>query len=306
MRWTKRGLIYAPTGQHSWAKKYAFPPTPLFQAGVLRVYVAFCDEHTVGRIGWVDLDPDEPARVLAVSPRPVLDIGVPGAFDENGILPTTVLSHGDRLYLYYVGYQLGFKVRYYQFQGLAISSDGGQTFVRARQTPVIDRSDRELLNRTSAFVMHEGGVFRMWYVGGSEWTEVKGKSLPVYNLRYLESPDGVTWPGEGRVCLDFQNADEHAFGRPWVLKEQGLYRMFYSVRTRSRGYRLGYAESPDGLSWQRLDDRIGIDVSPSPSAWDSEMIAYSSVVRHKDRVYLFYNGNNCGQTGFGYAELDSW
>jgi sucrose-6-phosphate hydrolase SacC (GH32 family) len=304
MKWRKRGLIYAPDGQQAWARKYAFPPTPLFLSdGALRMYVAFCDEKTVGRIGYVDIDPNDPSRVLAVSPRPVLDIGEPGAFDENGILPTCILPVDQRLYLYYVGYQLGQRVRYYQFQGLAVSDDGGTSFERLRRVPVIDRSDAETLNRTSAFVMREDGRFRMWYVGGSEWTVVNGKSLPVYNLRHLESADGINWGGEGRVCLDFRD-DEHAFGKPWVFREGGLYRMFYSVRRRSNGYRLGYAESRDGLDWVRKDDQVGIDVSPS--GWDSQMIAYSSVVRHKDRVYLFYNGNNCGETGFGYAELEEW
>jgi hypothetical protein len=80
--------------------------------------------------------------------------------------------------------------------------------------------------------------------------------------------------------------------------------MFYSIRTRSKGYRLGYAESKDGVTWQRRDDDVGIDVSAD--GWDSEMIAYASVVAHGDKVYMFYNGNNCGATGFGYAILRSW
>jgi predicted GH43/DUF377 family glycosyl hydrolase len=305
MRWAKKGLVYAPDGRLGWARKYAFPPTPyLLDERTVRMYVAFCDENTVGRVGYVELNLEDPGTVLRVSERPVLDIGRPGAFDENGVLPTCIVPVGDRLYLYYVGYQLGQRVRYFQFQGLAVSDDGGETFVRRQRTPVIDRSDQELLNRTSAFVLRENSLFKMWYVGGSEWQDVHGKMLPVYNLRYLESPDGVRWGREGRVCLDFQGDDEHAFGRPWVFRDGDRYHMFYSVRTRSKGYRLGYAESPDGRTWRRRDERVGLDVSPD--GWDSQMVAYASVVRYRDRVYLFYNGNNCGQTGFGYAVLEEW
>jgi sucrose-6-phosphate hydrolase SacC (GH32 family) len=302
MKWQKKGLIFAPDGRLPWAKKYAFPPTPLIiGGGVLRLYVAFCDEKTVGRIGFVDVAADDPGRVLRVSDRPVLDIGRPGDFDENGLLPTCVVPVGDKLFMYYVGYQLGQKVRYFQFEGLAISDDGGQTFRRYGRVPVIDRSDAEPHHRTSAFVMPDGDLFKMWYVAGGDWTAVNGKSLPVYNLRYFESPDGKNWPRAGAVCLDFAGPDEHAFGRPWVLKSAGSYRMFYSIRTKSKGYRLGYAESTDGVRWRRKDEEVGIDVSPT--GWDSEMIAYSSVVEHNDRTYLFYNGNNCGETGFGYAVL---
>jgi sucrose-6-phosphate hydrolase SacC (GH32 family) len=305
MKWTKHGLIYAPDGRLPWAKHYAFPPTPYFLGdGRLRLYCAFCDAHTVGRVGYVDVDPADPKRVLAVSERPVLDIGEPGCFDENGLLPTSVVPVGDKLYLYYVGYQLGMKVRYYQFQGLAVSEDGGVTFRRRRRTPVLDRSDAEPHHRTSAFVMRDGGRFKAWYVGGDRWTEVNGKSLPVYSIKYLESDDGEHWDPTGEPCVNLKSDDEHALGRAWVLKGDRLWRMFYSSRTRSKGYRLGYAESADGRRWTRKDDEVGIDVSPD--GWDSQMIAYSSVVPYRDKVYLFYNGNNCGQTGFGYAVLEHW
>lgn len=305
MRWIKKGLIYCPDGSSPWAKKYAFPPIPFFVSKrILRFYVAFCDENTIGRIGFVEVDPENPSLVLNVSEKPVLDIGTPGAFDENGILPTSIVEVGEQLYLYYVGYQLGYKVRYFQFQGLATSDDGGNSFIRYSKVPILDRSDKELLNRTSAFVIYEDDIFKMWYVGGSRWLNVKDKFLPTYNLRYLESRDGKNWGDEGVVCIDFKNEDEHAFGKPWVMKDAGIYRMFYSIRTKSKGYRLGYAESDDGIDWSRKDDEIGIDVSES--GWDSQMIAYSSVVKYKDRVYMLYNGNNCGETGFGYALLEKW
>jgi hypothetical protein len=305
MKWRKMGRVYVPDGSLWWAKKYAFPPTPYFlDDEVIRMYVCFCDENMVGRVGYVDISAEDPSRVLAVSAEPVLDIGTPGAFDENGLLPTCVLPVDGRLYMYYVGYQLGMKVRYYQFEGLAVSDDGGHSFRRLRRVPVTDRTDAEMLNRTSAFVRRRDGRFQMWYVGGSEWTVVGGKPLPMYNIKYLESPDGINWPPEGRVCIDYESEDEHAFGKPFVFEHGGLQRMFYSVRTRSKGYRIGYAESADGRRWVRKDAEAGIDVSES--GWDSQMIAYACVVPYKDRFYMFYNGNNLGETGFGYAVLEHW
>jgi hypothetical protein len=306
MKWRKRGLIYSPNGAIRWAQKYAFPPIPYLTAGgdVIRVYLSFCDENTVGRIGFIDVNAANPSEIIDISKLPVLDVGEPGSFDENGVLPTSIVQVGSELYLYYVGYQLGMKVRYYQFQGLAISKDGGRSFHRRLRVPIIDRSDAELLNRTSAFVARENRVFKMWYVAGSDWIAVRGKLFPRYNMRYIESRDGIEWPKEGEVCLDYANADEHAFVKPFVINEGTFYRMFYSSRTKSRGYRLGYAESKDGRKWIRKDEEIGIDVSVT--GWDSEMIEYASVVKYEETVYMFYNGNNCGETGFGYATLEHW
>jgi hypothetical protein len=66
-------------------------------------------------------------------------------------------------------------------------------------------------------------------------------------------------------------------------------------------YRLGFARSNDGITWQRLDDQIGLDVSPD--SFDSKGIMYSAVIKIGERTYCFYNGNNFGEKGFAVAEL---
>ena len=61
----------------------------------------------------------------------------------------------------------------------------------------------------------------------------------------------------------------------------------------------GYAESKDGLNWERKPEQSKIELSES--GWDSEMLEYASVNRFKDTYYMIYNGNAFGKTGFGYA-----
>jgi predicted GH43/DUF377 family glycosyl hydrolase len=105
MKWRKRGLIYAPDGGMNWAKKYAFPPTPYsVDEKRLRLYVTFCDDRTVGRVEFVEVDAEKPSGVLRISSEPVLDIGSPGAFDENGVVPTSIIRRGNQHYMYHVGY----------------------------------------------------------------------------------------------------------------------------------------------------------------------------------------------------------
>jgi hypothetical protein len=168
--------------------------------------------------------------------------------------------------------------------------------------PVLDRADGELFFRTAATVLRDEGRWKMWYIGGGEWIDVGGKEMPRYNLRYLESDRLDRWGAPGRVVMDVAGGDEFGFGRPYVVKEGGTYRMWYSSRTVSKGYRIGYAESADGLAWTRRDDLAGIDVSAS--GWDSEMICYSCIQPTPFGTYMFYNGNNYGETGFGVAVLE--
>jgi len=308
MKWKKMGLIYCPSGKHGWDKHSALQPTPIILNNkILRVYVGFRDEEGISRVGFVDLDPNNPSRVISVSKKPVLDIGKDGAFDDNGVVPCSVIRRQNGLYyMYYAGYQLVRKVKFLVFGGLAISSDGGYTFRRYSRTPITDRTDEELYFRVIHSLIFENDVWRAWYGGGSEFIKEGDKILPSYNVRYFESSDGINFPRRGKVVLDFIYEDEYRIGRPYVIKDENenIYRMFYGYATKSKGYRLGYAESKDGINWVRKDHEIGINISES--GWDSEMIAYPAVIRWKDKVYMFYNGNNMGKTGFGYAVLESW
>jgi hypothetical protein len=270
----------------------------------IRVFVAFLDEDDVGRVGYVDVDAADPTRILEISQTPVLDVGAPGMFDDSGVNPLSVFRRGPSVWLYYVGWQRGTRVPYFLFTGLARSDDDGLTFTRHARVPVLDRSDAEPTLRSGAFVSpRRAGGFRAWYVTGNRWVESDGRLRPTYAMHYAESPDGVTWPGAGTLCLEPAGPDEYGFGRPYVLDEGDRMRMWYSIRSHSRGYRLGYAESHDGVAWQRLDHNVGMDVSAD--GWDSGMIHCGWLQATEFGTYLFYNGNGYGETGFGVAVLRS-
>ena len=299
MYWRKLGLVYCPPGDRPWARQYAHLPTPVVIApGVVRVYFAGLDEHKYGRIGFVDVAANDPTRVIGTSPEPVLDLGEPGLFDDCGVNPSCVVRVGNRLRLYYVGWQRGTRTPYQLFGGLAESTDGAR-FERWSRTPILERTDEEPFLRSATSVLPTGG-YRAWSVSATGWTTVNGESYPRYVVRVADSPDGLAWPATGPVCIDLED-DEFGIGRPWVVRDPDRYRMWYSIRSRARPYRVGYAESPDGLTWTRLDDRVGI--TTSPSGWDSEMICYPAVIDVEGRRLMFYNGNRHGATGFGVAVL---
>jgi predicted GH43/DUF377 family glycosyl hydrolase len=304
MKWQKRGLIYGPDGSSAWAANSALQPTAVvLNDEVIRVYCGFRDASGVGRAGYVDIDGHNPSRVVAVSADPVLDVGRPGTFDENGVIPCAVVRRDGRFYMYYAGYQLGHKVRFLVLGGLAVSADGTK-FERVHEVPVTERTDDELYFRVIHCIFEDQGRWRTWYGGGREFVRDGERTLPVYDIRYMESPDGFTFPFTGSAVLTLATDDEHRVGRPQVIKTGDLYRMFYAAGSIRHGYRLGYAESADGFNWTRKDAELGIDVSAD--GWDSQMIAYPNPVQFGDRFYLFYNGNEYGRAGFGYAELESW
>jgi hypothetical protein len=302
MKWKSLGLIWRPDRSRSWQHSHGGLPTPIQIAnGIIRVFIYSQDSNQFGRIGFVDVATECPTEVINSSPEPVLDIGLPGTFDDHGVVPVSVVrAPDDRLFLYYVGFEICHRIRYRLFTGLAISDDHGETFRKIRQTPVFDRSDAELFFRCGTHVTFEDGLFRAWYVAGSDWHNLNGKDVPIYNIRMLESPDGIQWGSAGTIVMNIDSAKEHGFGRPYVIPvESGGYEMFYSVRSLASGYRLGYARSPDGLVWSRHDEELGF--SPSGQEWDSETQSYPAIIVSSGRRYMFYNGNNFGEAGFGLS-----
>lgn len=306
MKWVKRGLICSHRSLGlPWYAKNTMVPTPFLTGqGGLRVLLTFCDRDNIGRIGYIDVDPADPGKVLGHGVQPSLDIGESGAFDDHGVVTASVLRQGDELWLYYSGYQLGTAHPYTIFGGLAISRDEGLSFERYSRAPILGRTEREAHSRCAPVVLQEGSRYRMWYLGdhGTGWVDNHGKLQPHYLTKHIVSDDGVHWgDAEGEPCLAFADPDEHGLAKPSIWHQDGRYRMIYSIRHLKKGYRLGYAESADGVRFQRLDDQVGIDVSAS--GWDSEMVCFGSVLHWGAKTYLFYCGNRYGLDGFGYAEL---
>jgi hypothetical protein len=301
MRWEKHGLVWGPDGHAPWARHSALQPTPLLlDDGSLRVYAGMRDEHGRGSVGFVDLDPADPSRVLRVSERPALAPADGGSFAVDGVVPTAVTRGPDGLRLYYAGYRRGEgDERFRAFCGLAISDDGGDSFRAHSDAPVLPPAAEGRLFRVIHSIRYEDGRWRVWYGAGSEFRRGEKKTLPVYDIRYCESPDGIEFPDHGVVCIP-TSGDEHRVGRPYVVRSGAGYEMYFGAGTERRPYRLAYATSPDGVTWRRDDAALGLE--PSADGWDSEMIAYPAAVTVAGRTYLFYNGNGYGRDGFGFAE----
>ena len=302
----KQGLIFNIEGTLPWSQTHAQIPSPdVLENGRIRIYYSTRDRSSRSLTSFIEVNALNPKEVLYVHDKPILDFGKLGCFDDSGIMPSCVVTHKQTKYLYYNGWNTSTTVRYRNCIGLAVSEDGGVTFRRAFEGPVMDRTKDEPHIVVAPHVIIENGVWRMWYTGCTEWRIVNGITEPRYLIKYAESLDGVNWQRENRVSIPYKDETE-AIGRSMVVHENGLYKIWYTYRSidgyrtnKARSYRLGYAESSDNLIWERKDNQVGMDLSVD--GWDSEMMAYPYIVDYEDKRYMFYNGNGFGRSGFGYA-----
>ncbi|MDX8524182.1 hypothetical protein RFM68_06670 [Mesorhizobium sp. MSK_1335] len=265
---------------------------------LFRIYFGSRDASQRSHTGYVVIELSSPERVLDIARWPVLVPGSLGEFDDSGSLASWLTTAGPTRHLYYVGWNLGVTVPFRNAIGLATASLDG-SFSRFAAGPLIDRSMREPHFAGSCCVLNEAGLWHMWYTSCVGWTASAKEPIHRYHIKYASSDDGIHWRRDGRVAVDFANEEEYAISRPAVKRDGELWRMWYSYRGDS--YRIGYAESDDGLNWVRLDHAAGI--ARAESGWDSEMIEYPFVFDHEGRRYMLYNGNGYGKTGFGLAVL---
>jgi hypothetical protein len=263
--------------------------------GTLRLFFSSRDDRVRSHIGAADLDLSSGRLDVRVHPEPLLAPGPPGTFDDSGVTTSCLVVDGDRQLLYYTGWSLGRTVPFYLFAGCAVSEDG-ERFERVSSAPLLERNAVDPYLTASPWVLVEEGRWRMWYVSCTGWERVNGQARHSYHIRYAESSDGLEWERDGTVCIDFANPGEFAISRPCVIRDGDVYRMWFSAR--GSAYRLGYAESRDGIHWERDDASAGV---PRSGAWDAQMQAYPAVFDHGDARYLLYNGNDYGRTGVGWA-----
>ena len=64
-----------------------------------------CNNENIGQLGYIDVDPSDPRKILGYSNKPILEKGARGTFDEHGVLPSSILKDENKLYMFYSAYQ---------------------------------------------------------------------------------------------------------------------------------------------------------------------------------------------------------
>jgi len=307
MQWIKKGIIFVPDNNELFMKSHAaIPFADKIENDILRIYFSSRNDKGQSMPFYIDAKMNgQFLKVLHIEKKPIFNLGSLGSFDDNGIMPSCVVNYMNMKYLYYIGWNPQVTVSYRLSIGLAISDDGGNNFKKYSIGPICDRNIHEPFFNTAPYVILENNLWRMWYVSCTGWRKINNYPEPSYHIKYAESMDGINWKKRGVICIDYDHFAE-AIGRPCIIFENGIYKMWYSYRSitnyridREKSYRLGYAASVDGLNWNRKDNEVGIE--KSEDGWDSEMIEYCHIVNINGLKYMFYNGNGFGKTGFGYA-----
>jgi hypothetical protein len=172
------------------------------------------------------------------------------------------------------------------------SSPGGPTVAVLAPTP----GTFDALNVTSPHVLHDGGLFKMWYQGTD--------SSSVDRIGYATSVDGIHWVKHaGPVLSEGANRDfdERGVSDPCVILEGATYVMCYAGTGNDFRQRLGLAVSNDGIAWTRYAHNPILDLGAS-GTFDEHGLSGPSIVKVGTVFHLWFAGEDShGTFSIGYT-----
>ena len=314
MRWKKLGQIFEFNDSTFKGEFLSFAQAPqaLEYEKFVRFYFSTRKVSQNGKfvsiVQYVDMSKDF-KNIVGRSKGIVVPLGELGTFDEHGIFPFSVFKHNNEVWGYSNGWNRRTSVSVDTAIGLAISRDNGETFVKLGTGPVLGPSLHEPFLVCDPFVRVFDDVFHMWYIYGTSWKVYQKGLAPdrTYVIAHATSVDGITWEKEGRPIIT-QNYAEECQALPSIINIDDRYHMFFCHRNSfdfrdnpKNAYKLGYAYSDDLKNWTR-DDSVVVMESTS-GEWDSNMKCYPHIFKCNSKIYLAYNGNEFGKSGFGLAEM---
>lgn len=299
-RWDKHpgNPVYGPeqTGWSEWVNGVSI--VPLADGRTYRMYYAGARGQG---IGFAEASVDDPVHWKDHG-RPVF---MPRADNWEGnrfSQPRVVQVTGTHWRMYYTGWGVTGGGSPWAL-GLAESFDAGLTWHRFQDEPLLERGPPGSADDGGAVVpsfVRVGDRWLMWYTG------VRATEAQRIHLCLAESDDGIRWTKfEGNPVLsdpDAGDASRSVISRCCVRHDHGVFRLWYSFARPD--YRIHYAESLDGRTWE--PGPIAPVLGPSPGeAWDDVMVEYPEIHLVDDTFRLWFCGNGFGSVGYATARPDT-
>ncbi|UCG68184.1 MAG: hypothetical protein JSV09_10200 [Thermoplasmata archaeon] len=144
-------------------------------------------------------------------------------------------------------------------------------------------------------VLYNGTAYQMWYTGDDVATYGR--------IGYATSPDGVTWTKYGgNPVLDLgppDSWDDANLDYVAVLFNGTGYQMWYSGDD-GLIINIGYATSPDGITWTKYPSNPVLTIGISGS-WDDYSVWQPTVVFDGLTFHMWYLGTDGSTNRIGYA-----
>lgn len=215
--------------------------------------------------------PSELVEFVPDQRNPLFTAGPPGAWDSQLVERAWILKDGDVFKMYYSGYVPGQDtklMRVRRMLGYATSPEG-IAWKRHPRNPI----QKDVWIRDPCVVKHDGTYFLFAEMErGAHW---------------FTSPNGIVWDRQGSIIIRDSTGrrlkDPAGVNPTAYVDEEGVWHLYFQ---HTGGIWGAKSEGPD--NWVLIADRALI--KPTPGTSDGALIAPDQVIRHDDRLYMYYQG----------------
>jgi len=285
--WKKIGLIYTVSNDNPKLITHASNPVALhLKDDIYRIFYSGRDSLRRSSVSYVDYDVEK--QTIINDYKQTIVEPIEGSFYSHGITVGNIWKEKDDFYIGFMGWQ--------HREGEHWRGDIGKINLTDMSISLLlGKNNEDKISLSYPFVMFDEGIYKMWYGSTESWTSENGEMI--HTIKYATSNNCQEWKLEG-TCVPYEIGKAQAFSKPSVYKDAKSYHMWFSYRGGDGiPYRIGYANSEDGKSWKMDQSNLSV----SENGWDSEMVCYPYVFRHKNKLFMLYNGNRYGLEGFGLA-----
>ena len=219
--------------------------------------------------------------------NPVMSGGAAGTWNRHVLMPSVLYNPDSARYEMWFGTSYGSPNWHPYRIGFAVSDDGINW--TALDTAVLNPDPGEWDESTveGQAVIRENGQYKMWYTG---W-----RGLDPSGIGYATSPDGITWTKDSLNPIMGPGTAAWEAGGPLyctVMPVPGEgYKMWYNGTTQQYdSLAIGYAESVNGITWERDTLNNPVLTTGSPGEWDDHAVGEPRVIFIDGIYYMMYTG----------------
>ena len=284
---------------------HAQVPTPYVMDDRIRVFISGRVDK-ISHVFSLDISPPPDFEIISINKDPVfLPNKNIGTFDDEGVMPSCFIrGPGDDIYFFYSGWNSRNTIPYHNSTGIAKYEEQSNTISRLYDGPVLERNYLHPYLAVTPCVWTEGGKYKTLYVSGLSWKYGTDRYEPIYVIKEAISNNLLDWERSINQAVPsfFEN---ECFANPTVHGAGDNQLIMFCSRNAfdfrndpNNSYKLGVAR-------RRGEDivREPINWIGAPSLVEVQMQCYPSFIEWDGKLYVIYNGNSFGLTGFGIAEV---
>lgn len=186
--------------------------------------------------------------------------------------------------------------------GYATSTDGVTNWVK-NPNPVFEGNpgkwDLRVADRGIS-ILNINDLYHLWYAASDSGVH--------WRIGYATSPDGIVWTrhSENPVIYKTKDWEYENMMVPFVLYEDGVFKMWYGTGPGDSPTRYAYAESTNGYDWAKPIYKNPVyDVTHVNGDFDSTALGGLSIIHEGNQYKVWYAGFDGTHASIGYATMSA-